>query len=237
LCKETRYEKFESFLVNASTGLIEKYFPVLAYILVLICLIIWIVFGFLPDAGIVYHKITSIENEIGKSFLNKDKTNMLITVGVFLVGFYVTVMSVLGSSYSAAMLKISEEGLSKKFVRCAVIAFFIGFVFLIFTVLYDLLKPNTFFTFFYLALIFSTLTEALRFSIIVMHIYYSNIKHASDEIKNKAQTEEKLMNLLILMESRLNDSKPLPKVDSDDYIQTLRKQIAQNEKAESKKDD
>jgi hypothetical protein len=226
--------KFEEALVDKSSLIIEKYLPWFAYLILVICLVVWFGFTFVPEDWNIYIKVVEIEKKITTSFLTKDKTNMLITVGVFLVGFYVTVMSVLGSSYSAAVVKISEEGLSRKFVRVAVASFFIGFIFLIITVLYDIMSKSTFFTIFYLSLILSTLTEALRFSTIVMHIYYSNIKHAADEVEKKNETEQQLMEILLRMESKLYDPNS-PSVDSEDYLEELRRKLKENETAESSK--
>jgi len=233
----SKFEKIETAVVNKSSLIIEKYLPGFAYSVLVICLIGWVGFTFVPEDWNIYTKIVETEKKITSTFLTEGKTNMLITVGVFLVGFYVTVMSVLGSSYSAAVVKISEEDLSRKFVRVAVASFFSGFIFLVITVLFDIMSKSTFFTIFYLSLILLVLTEALRFSTIIMNIYYSNIKHASDEVEKKNESEKQLLEILIRMESKLYNDPNNPPVDSKDYMQELRRKLKENEVAETSKEE
>ncbi|WP_162200621.1 hypothetical protein, partial [Mesobacillus campisalis] len=96
------------------------------------------------------------------------------------------------------------------------------------------LSPIPFFVIFYLSLFIATLIEAFRFSTIVMHIYYSNIKHAAEEVQKKEDTEQKLMELLVRIEAKMVGTTDPPAPDSKEYMESLRKKLDENMKDESK---
>ncbi|QUH21431.1 hypothetical protein [Alkaliphilus sp. B6464] len=134
------------------------------------------------------------------SFLNADiltdaRVEMLTTISVVLIGFNVTIMSVFGSSYSQAVVEISDKNLCENFIKYAKKFLIVTFIFFIITIFYDVMKWE-FFVFIYISVFISVIMEFIRFSAIVLKMYDVNISDASSAVEKQKKYQDETIKLL-----------------------------------------
>jgi len=122
--------------------------------------------------------------------LVESRVSTLTTISVVLIGFYITVMSVFGTSQSKAIVKISRNNLGDKFMNYANRSIVTTFIYFLATIFFDLLNHRVL-LYFYTSIFIYMITNFIRFSSIVLAMYKENITEASDimdqEIKEKKQ--------------------------------------------------
>jgi len=179
----------------------------------------------------IFLKITK---EFAKNYLLLDnRVEMLITVSVVVIGFYITVISVFGSNYSIAIVKVSEFNKTNDYIKYAeraVISAFFHFIMLIF---YDLwIAKNQIFIFIYLTLFSWLIATFIRFSSITFKMYKYNIKKAYELLEKEKRDKE---DLLILI-NKIKNMLEVRNINNEEYFKRLqeesRRQYEEGEKIE-----
>ncbi|SET55845.1 hypothetical protein SAMN05660297_02759 [Natronincola peptidivorans] len=132
---------------------------------------------------------------LSEIIFTQTRLEMLSTISVVLIGFNVTIMSVFGSSYSQAIIRISEENLSANFITYSKNSLVASFVFFIITMFFDAI-PLEFFIFIYTTSFLTIIVEFIRFTAVVLKMYEVNIDSASDAVKIQEEERKELIGLL-----------------------------------------
>lgn len=137
-----------------------------------------------------------------------EQINTLTTVSAVLIGFYVTTMSVFGTSLSSSILKISKSKLVDKFIEYSVTALVSAFIFLLLSIFLNVLPDKLIKVHIYFTLFLFMITAAIRFAFIVILMYRDNIDSADKIIEQDKKERERLLALLSSMETcfRLNSN-------------------------------
>lgn len=123
------------------------------------------------------------------------RLEMLTTISVVLIGFYITVISVFGSSYSQAVVIISKNQYSNLFIKYASYAILSAFIYFLLTIFYDVFQWD-FFVFIYTSIFLWLVANFIRFSLIILLMYKENINKASDIVENEEKYKRELFTIL-----------------------------------------
>jgi hypothetical protein len=183
----------KSTITNIIGVIIEKlllFFP-LVYIIIVLC--DFVGHGQHTDhfARLLINNVISVQ------------INTLTTVSAVLIGFYVTTMSVFGTSLSSSILKISKSKLVDKFIEYSVTALVSAFIFLLLSIFLNVLPDKLIKVHIYFALFLFMITAAIRFAFIVILMYRDNIDSANKIIEQDKKERERLLALLSSMETCL----------------------------------
>ncbi len=145
------------------------------------------------DTLLEYYNL--IQSFMSDKIFTSARTEALSTIAVVLIGFNVTIMSVFGSSYSKAIVIISQNDGTKDFTSYSKSSLFSSFIFFICTIFSDTLAVD-FFTFIYTSIFIWVITSFVRFTVIVLKMYDVNIKEAAQIAGEEAKEKGELINSL-----------------------------------------
>ncbi|MDR5659016.1 hypothetical protein RH915_05900 [Serpentinicella sp. ANB-PHB4] len=176
-------------------------------------------------------KILSNQSELmlniinhSKLFLNKifcqETINSLGTISAILIGFNVTIMSVFGTSYSQAVVTISDKKLTSTFTSYAKMSLWSSFIFFLATIFHETVFSFSFSIFIYTFIFLWVLTSFVRFAIIVLRMYEVNIENTSKSSKEKKEESHEITIILREIREQLKNEKNL---SDDDYFQNIKK--------------
>src|SRR5699024_5327304 len=93
------FNKFTEKIIVFFIKFFEKWLPQTSLFIIIISFLIFIINQFLSiENQLFYFQI--VEQVLQRNLLNQNKSSLLINISVVLIGFHITVMSVLGTSYS-----------------------------------------------------------------------------------------------------------------------------------------
>lgn len=205
--EETKLNKIKKALCHIFLEFIESWF-------------MWLPIFYLASTWIVYFHwdISSNSNAFVKFadntesiFINliQPQASTFITVSAILIGFYVTTMSVFGTSVSQAVVKISKGGRSKQFIKYSSSALFFAFLLLIFSIALDVMPWLYIKTHLYITVFLWMLFSAIRFAVIIIVMYWLNINSANEAIKREHEERAQLLTAIQHFESffyKMNDN-------------------------------
>ncbi|MFW5794915.1 MAG: hypothetical protein ACOCV1_05485 [Bacillota bacterium] len=171
---------------------IEKYLNYLGLVFLITTLLLY---GFSNNFSFIRKLEIFIYNFLRFELLVESRVSTLTTISVVLIGFYITVMSVFGTSHSKAIVKISRNDLGEKFMKYANRAIMTTFVYFLATIFFDLLNHRVLF-YFYTSVFIYMITNFIRFSSIVLAIYKENITEASDIMDQEIKEKKQLLRLV-----------------------------------------
>jgi len=154
--------------------------------------------------------------------LVESRVSTLTTISVVLIGFYITVMSVFGTSQSKAIVKISRNNLGDKFMNYANRSIVTTFIYFLATIFFDLLNHRVL-LYFYTSIFIYMITNFIRFSSIVLAMYKENITEASDIMDQEIKEKKQLLKLL----REIKDSNS--EINNQDGEERLKKMIEKTE--------
>ena len=189
---DKKIKKIKIKFIKCFNQFIEKYLNYLAFIFLIIIFAIYVLsikFSFFQKLEITIYSFINLELFI------ESRISTLTTISVVLIGFYITVMSIFGTSYSKAIVKISRNDLGNKFMNYANISIFITFIYFLLTIFFDIFN-NKLFLYFYSSIFIYTITNFIRFSSIVLKMYKVNITKASNIIDKELKEKKDLMRIL-----------------------------------------
>ncbi|HLR81068.1 MAG TPA: hypothetical protein VK119_10940 [Bacillota bacterium] len=223
------FNKFTEKIIVFFIKFFEKWLPQTSLFIIIISFLIFIINQFLSiENQLFYFQI--VEQVLQRNLLNQNKSSLLINISVVLIGFHITVMSVLGTSYSKSVIKLSKENLTKKFIRYVSFSLFYSFVFLLMTIFHDNLNyfglPMLHFSFF-----IAVIANSVRFSIITMQIFQKNIELAAEYSEEKQQRDQEFLILIKDIEKHLYNKS---QYNTHKLIE-LKEKIEENKKRESKR--
>jgi hypothetical protein len=199
---------------------IEKYLNYLGLVFLIITLLLYAFsnnFSFIRKLEIFIYKFLRFE------LLVESRVSTLTTISVVLIGFYITVMSVFGTSQSKAIVKISRNNLGDKFMNYANRSIVTTFVYFLATIFFDLLNHRVL-LYFYTSIFIYMITNFIRFSSIVLAMYKENITEASDIMDQEIKEKKQLLKLL----REIKDSNS--ERNNKDGEERLKKMIEKTEK-------
>lgn len=192
---------------KALNKLIQKTLPRVSLFFFIITLIIYF---FVPKQWGIYDKLINLGSFLREDLFIETKSEMLMTISVVLISFYVTVMSVFGASISNAVLEISKNELSDDFMSYAIEAIISTFTHFIVTIFFDVIKGE-YFIYIYTSILLWVIFNFMRFSAVVLKMYENNIINASKISKQERNERKELMKILI----QIKDSQELERVRHD----------------------
>ena len=115
--------------------------------------------------------------------LNEIIPNNTTTISIMLIGFYIVIISLLGTNISLAIKKISKEKLGEKFVSSVGIGIISSFLFLILSILSKKYISNEFFMIFFYSSFTFIMARFLSFSLIALRIFEYNIVNSYENLE------------------------------------------------------
>lgn len=165
------------------------------------------------------------EKNVDAKLFSTTKIEMLTTISVVLIGFYITVMSVFGTSYSKSIIEISGANLGKKFIRYSSLSLGYAFLFLVTAVMYDVFS-FTFKSGLLFFLLIAMLTNCARYTIIVMLMYSTNISSAKQNSDICDNQNKEIISLLHKISSSISVNNI---TNNQEYIEKLKEKLKQQE--------
>ncbi|MCP3028812.1 hypothetical protein [Halobacillus sp. A5] len=223
---QNRFSDIKAMIIYAFDFWFEILLPKIFFGMLLLA-ILNLIYLFIDPNSHYLTIVNNIESELQSLIFNEDKVGLLINISIVLIGFLITVMSVLGTNYSRAVLKMAEDDTSDRFIGYSTWSLFLAFSFLILSIINtNLVTPGE--TFIHFFLLCSLLSNAIRFSIIVIEIFRKNIDGSSEEVKKKDEKNAELISILsdikdYLEEERFGDS---------NYYEKLKSEIKEREREE-----
>lgn len=174
---------------------------------------------------IFIEEFIEITNALYMIFNNPDKISTFTMVSAILIGFYVTSMSVFGTSLSHAIIKISKNKLTKKFIYYSVTALSSAFVFLLYSIFSDVMKSTFLRTHLYFTIFIIMIIFAIRFSYIILYMYYYNINQATKVAEEEEAKKKELQAIIKSIESYLKYEKnPLAERKRNELKKEIKRQ-------------
>ncbi|MGP4070665.1 hypothetical protein [Halobacillus sp. B29] len=226
--KQTNFgDKVKNGLLVASDSLFELILPKVFLGLIVVSFFYFLIIN-IPFFDVEsMAKLSEFEEELSSILFNENKSSLLINISVVLIGFFITVMSVLGTNYSKAVSKLVEDNVSDRFISYSAWALTYAFTFLILSILNtDFSEEGV--TLIYSFLFCALLANAIRFTLIVIEIFRKNISGSCDEVREQDQKEKELIGLLREIKEHLEYQGE----DEEKYKEELRRKITEQEKKE-----
>jgi hypothetical protein len=189
---ESKLKKIKLELKKRFNKFIEKHLNYFGLVFLVITLLLYRFsnnFSIIKKAEIYIYEFLKLELFI------ESRVSTLTTISVVLIGFYITVMSVFGTSQSKAIVKISRNNLGDKFMNYANRSIVTTFVYFLATIFFDLLNYRVL-LYFYTSIFIYMITNFIRFSSIVLAMYKENITEASNIMDQEVKEKKQLLKLL-----------------------------------------
>ncbi|SDC57461.1 hypothetical protein [Halanaerobium congolense] len=199
---------------------IEKYLNYFSLVFLVITLLLY---GLSNNFSIIKKLEFFIYDFLKFELLVESRVSTLTTISVVLIGFYITVMSVFGTSQSKAIVKISRNNLGDKFMNYANRSIVTTFVYFLATIFFDLLNHRVL-LYSYTSIFIYMITNFIRFSSVVLAMYKENITEASDIMDQEIKEKKQLLKLL----REIKDSNS--ERNNQDSEEKLKKMIEKTEK-------
>lgn len=163
-------DKKES-LINITASFIEKW--ILLVPILYLAFVLFINQVFSEQASRIFHSFYDT-NYIYRMMISP-QISTLTTVSAVLIGFYVTTMSVFGTSTSHAASKIADGNKTDQFIRYSCTALGSAFCVLLYSIILPILPWIFAKTHLYIACFLYMIFSAIRFAAVVMVMYSDNI--------------------------------------------------------------
>lgn len=124
-----------------------------------------------------------------------EKDSTLITIAAVFIGIYFTVFTLLTSIGIESTFAILTRGNFDKLVKYISRAFFGSFIYLFFSLFYDIFPMNSYFSIISLSLLLYMLLSALRFASIIYLIFTQEVKKYYKRLEGEKRKQNELENL------------------------------------------
>lgn len=184
-------EKLNNFIDKVSNCVSYLTEIILPKALMIIMILGYIIINFIGSNKI----ISSVDNSL-KFMFATNRMSMLSTISVVLIGIYITVVSVFGSSQSVAIVKISKADLGGKFISYAELALISSFIHFIITIFY---YESTLFLYIYSIIFVWMITSFIRFVTVIFKMYKDNINSFAKIIEDDEREKREFRNKFFIM--------------------------------------
>ena len=171
--------------------------PIIVFILIASCIMILLLNENVLKLEFIKKISQSIIENVKLTIFNDNTRDMHINLITIIMGFVITIISVFGTGYSNATIKICEENLENKFSfkakRIMCITMFLLFVLIFFY--YEFIK-NEMIMLTILGIEIFSIIDFFVFGIITCKMFEYNIETAQDEFSNQNKRDEEIIYLL-----------------------------------------
>ena len=194
--------------------IIEKWIitvPIVFLILSFILYVLSYINVFLKNCFIIFQQFLKLQ------IFSSTRISALINISVVLIGFYITIMSIFGSNSSTAIIDISREGLSGKFMSYIKNSLISTFSYFIVTIFFDVFKFE-FFVFIYATIFLWVIVNMIRIIYITIKLYGYNIENANIKIEEQNKRDSEMIKLL-------QEIKDLQNKNGIEYYKNLKENV------------
>jgi len=209
-------------IINNLKNKFNKFFDILIEFIFPRCLpLIFIIFLVIAYSlqeyiGKWYIKVQEFQIFVNESILTTSLLGSLVEIPILLLGIYITVISVFGIGFSKATVLVAKNNQAKNFIKYAQVAIVSAVLFLMSTILYDLISFELW-ALVYLNILIWCFANFIRFITITMKMYTINIQDADEQAMNSENSATELCRTI----NRLLDDKTNPDIDSDEYYNNI----------------
>lgn len=171
--------------------------PIIVFILIASCIMILLLNENVLKLEFIKKISQSIIENVKLTIFNDNTRDMHINLLTIIMGFVITIISVFGTGYSSATIKICEENLENKFSfkakRIMCITMFLLFIMMFFY--YEFIK-NGIIMLIILGIEIFSIIDFFVFGIIACKMFEYNIETAQNEFINQNKNDEEIIYLL-----------------------------------------